>query len=205
MSVTTSLKKQCSVAGPRHDGSMIDWPNLIVGAVLGFLLALILWMIDRRRAQRERVREAATAWMGAAKQIELATRPETTASELYLLRVSYPVDVWRSLLGPNDFLSLERLEGSYQQLEATMPLFRENPTPENDRRAKAALDERMSAFVAFSNMSRAMQDESYQQVLRSEERKRLGSDYLRYPIRTWRRERHNRRVRSLSVKPESLD
>jgi hypothetical protein len=173
----------------------IDWPNLIAGAIIGFLLALIPWMIDRRSKKRERAGEAWTAWMAAAKQIEFAAKPESTAADLYLLRVSYPVDLWRSILGPRDFLLLETLEASYMQVEGMARLFQESPTPENQRRVEAALLERRSAFIAFANMARAMQDESYQVVVFKEDRQRLRRDYARHPVRTWKRERHNRKAR----------
>jgi len=174
---------------------MIDWPNLVAGVVLGFLLALVPWMLDRRRAKAHRRTDAAMAWMSVAKEIELATQPASTSTDLYLVGVRYPIDLWRSILGPNDFRALERLEHAYVQVEA---LAEESPTPQNSQRLRAALIERRDAFVKFANLSRRMQSESYNDVVRAEERRRIGRDYRTHPVRTWKRERHNRGVRRLA-------
>src|SRR3712207_6273737 len=92
----------------------IDWPNALVGFALGFLASLPLWLIDRRRSARERQRDAWDAWKGVAKEIELLTyRPETTAGDLYLARVKYPIDSWRAILGPDTFRLLEAVESAY--------------------------------------------------------------------------------------------
>ena len=177
---------------------MIDWPNLIAGAVLGFLLALIPWMIDRRRARRHRRIDTATAWMGAAKEIELAAQPGATSADLYLVRVRYPVDLWRSILGPNDFRALERLENAFTQVEVFGRMAQENGTPESAQRLQVALVERRDAYVEFANLSRRMQSASYHNGVCAEDRRLMRHDYLIHPVRTWKRERHNRKVRRLA-------
>jgi len=177
------------------DVGMIDWPNLIAGAVLGFLLGFILWMIDRHRARRQRVLDASTAWMSAAKEIELVSRPDASASDIYKVRVKYPVDLWRSILGPSDFVVLERLEGSYQEVEGMVRLLEMSGDDKDRELLEAALIQRRDAFVEFANLSRRMQSVSYTAVANREEATRLRRDYLRHPLRTITRERRNRKAR----------
>jgi hypothetical protein len=177
---------------------VIDWPNLILGALLGFALGLILWLLDRHRAKRERALDARAEWMKAAKQIELAVGPQTTAGEFYVLRASHVVDRWRSILGPDDFVLLDRLESSFQQAEGMGRRFKEQRTAENWALLQTALSARAAAFVAFANMSRAMQSESYSDVLRAEARTQYWRDFKRRPIRTWRQNRRNEKAQRLA-------
>lgn len=37
---------------------MIDWPNLIAGFLIGLIPTLTIWLVDRSRVRRQRVREA---------------------------------------------------------------------------------------------------------------------------------------------------
>lgn len=64
-----------------------------------------------------------------------------------------------------------------------------------DPQVRAVLEAKREASVKFSNMSRRMQDEAYQEVTNKEERERVRADYLRHPLKTWRRERRNKRMR----------
>lgn len=162
--------------------ALLDWPNLIAGFVLGVLGTLPFRRRDLKRAKAEAVRAAREGWAKAAKRIELATwQPTTTAGDLYVLRTQYEVDYWRSLLGPKDFKLLERLETAYQAVER-------EPTQER-------LKQQTEARLAFANMSRRMQSQSYNEIVRAEERQRIRADYRRHPLRTWKRERRSKRMR----------
>lgn len=184
------------VGGRRENGRMIDWPNLLAGFLLGLVPTLLLWWNDHRQSQRARTEDARVAWMGAARDIELGARPESTAGDIFLLRTKYPIDRWRSILGPDDFRALERLESAYQQVEFRVEQAEKaGRTPESIARIDAALLERRDAYVEFANLSRRMQSASYHEVVTAEERARTRRDYLRHPIRTWRRERRNRLAR----------
>jgi len=83
---------------------LIDGPNLIAGFVIGLVPTAILWILDRRRSHRQRVLDASTEWMRAAKEIELAAgQPTASAASLCLVRVKHPVDLWRSILDLTTF------------------------------------------------------------------------------------------------------
>lgn len=176
---------------------MIDWPNALVGFVLGVAATLVFWFIDRARARRERRAEVWDAWKSAAKEIELMLgRPTTTAGSLYLARVKYPVDTWRAILGPDSFRQLEDLQRSYGALEYWARTLSENPAdPELQAKFDSAMQERKEAMIAFANFSRQAQSDGYQAVIRAEARRDLRRDYLRKPISTWKRQRHNKRMR----------
>lgn len=176
---------------------MIDWANLIAGVVLGFLPGLALWMVDRSRGKRQRRADALTAWAVAAKELELAAlRPGATSGDLYLARVRHPIDLWRSILGPEDFRRWERVEGSFQAVETWSRRIQDGTGDgQDEERLVRALEERRTALAAFANVSRMMQSVSYDDVIDAEERRRVRRDYLRRPIKTWRRERHNARMR----------
>jgi hypothetical protein len=180
---------------------MIDWPNLLVGAVIGFLLGLIPWRIDRRRVKRERVSDARAEWMNAAKQIELAVGPKTTSGDFYQLRVSYAVDHWRRILGPHDFVLLDRLESSIQQFDGMTRRFNGERTPENWAQVEAAMTARNDAFVGFANMSRAMQSESYNDVINAEERGQFWRDFKRHPVHSLAKKRRNQKARARLAPP----
>lgn len=161
---------------------MLDWPNLIAGLVLGVLGTLAFWLPDRARSKSLYEREARASWTVAAKQIELAMfQPTITHAELYRLTANYPIDHWRVVLGGDDFRKLERMEGALFCAERST--------------TEANLRELNAAQIDFSNMSRSMQSMGYAEVLHLEDQKRRRRDYRRHPIRTWRRERHNKRVR----------
>lgn len=161
---------------------MLDWPNLIAGFILGVLGTLAFWLPDKARAKRHAEREARASWSVAAKQIELAAwQSATTSADLYRLRVQFPIDHWRLVLGGEDFQKLEALENAYF-------FFDHKPTEANAERLKAAR-------IEFSNVARSMQSEDYAEALFTEDRKRIRRDYLSHPIRTWMRERHDKRAR----------
>lgn len=178
---------------------MIDWPNLLLGAVLGavigFLPGLGLWLGDRAKAKRQRREETMSAWAGVAKELELASMTEgTTSGDLYKIRVKHPVDLWRTILGPEDFRRLERLENGFQSVEIFARRLTEG-TDTDPTRYHQALQSRRDAIIEFANQSRLMQSVSYDAVVTREQRDRVKADYRSHPFKTWRRERHNRRAR----------
>jgi hypothetical protein len=184
---------------------VIDFPNLIAGFLLGLVPTGLLWWADHAKHRRERRQEALDAWRGVAKEIELLLfAPDTTWKTIYTARSRHPIDTWRAILGPEPFLALEEVERAFTAVEH-MPapsrffIFEEDTTPEteSDRQRRAIVEQKRRAVIGFSNMSRAMQDEAYQEVIHKEERDRLRVDYRRHPFRTWKRERHNKRMRSL--------
>ena len=102
--------------------------------------------------------------------------------------------------GPDDFRAEERLEEAFQQVEHFERKLVEGGAEEVAARLERARQEWHDAFVASANISRAMQSVSYDDVVTAEERKRVRRDYLRHPIRTWKREQRNRKVRRASLK-----
>lgn len=181
---------------------MIDYPNLIAGFLLGLVPTGLLWWADHAKHKRERRQEALDSWRGLAKEIELLLfAPDTTWKTIYMARSRHPIDTWRSILGPEPFRTLEEVERAFTAVEhMPVPLqlfiFTEDDSPEteDDRQRRVIVERKRRAIVAFSNMSRSMQDEAYQEVIHKEERARVRAAYWRHPLRTWRRERHNRRM-----------
>jgi hypothetical protein len=176
---------------------VLDWPNLLVGAVLGFLLGMIPWAIDRARSRRSRIADVRAAWAPAAKRLELlAWDRTTTAADLYVARVGYPIDHWRKVLGPDDFRLMERMEGAFSTVEFWARKHAESPGDgEVTARLRRAAEEQRDAVVAFANMSRAMQSTQYTEVVDAEARAKLRGEYVRHPFRTFKRERRNRQNR----------
>lgn len=182
---------------------MIDFPNLIAGFVLGLVPTLLLWWADHSKQKKEREQAAFDSWKGVAKEIELLLFDKSTTSmTVYQVRSRYPIDTWRSVLGPEPFRALEAVENALlatEHMPAPSQLFyfggESPPETDADRQRRAIWERKRQAVIAFTNMSRAMQDESYQEVLDKERKAQLSADYRRHPIRTWKRERHNRRMR----------
>lgn len=175
---------------------MIDWPNALVGFILGVACTAVVWIIDHRRERTQRRADAMDEWKTAAKQIELLTyRQETTSGDLYLERVKYPVDRWRAVLGPDaGFRLLDKLESAYGNTEGMLRIYVENETEEAHLRFQAAAEERKQALVAFANFSRRLQSSGYHEVVTAEQSRQVRRDYLRHPVRTWR-QRHPRRAK----------
>jgi hypothetical protein len=173
-----------------------DWFGLIVSFILGVLTTLAFWLIDRKRAKRQRVRETRDSWKGLAKEIELLLwRKETTSVTIYEAHVRHPIDTWRSILGPGDFQALEAVESAYQWVEHCFRTQRDSPSVEAAAALVAALNRRSEAVTTFANLSRLMQSADYTEVVTREQRRDVRRSFARHPITTWKRERHNRRVR----------
>ena len=176
---------------------MIDWPNALVGFVLGVAATLLFWIPDRIRAGRQRQDELWESWKVAMKDLEiLMWNPETRAGDIYVARTRYPIDLWRTILKERDgFLLLERAEGAYASVEHFGNEFSADASSEESARFLLAQSEWASARVAFTNYSRNAHSEGYDQLVRREERQRNRRDLLQHPIKTTRRLRHNSSMR----------
>ena len=168
---------------------MIDWPNALVGFLLGVAAMLLFWIPDRMRAGRQRQEELWESWKVAMKDLEiLMWKPETRADDIYVARARYPIDLWRTVLTERGgFLLLERAEGAYSSVEHLGNQISADASPEKRARFLRAQGEWSSAREAFANYSRNAQSEGYDQLVRR--------DLLHHPIKTARRLRHNASMR----------
>ncbi|WP_415853475.1 hypothetical protein [Sinomonas sp. G460-2] len=168
---------------------MIDWPNALVGFGSGVLTTVMFWIPDRIRATRQRRDEIWESWKIAMKDIELLMwRRETRTRDIYEARSRYPIDHWRSVLKePEGFTLLEQVEAAYSSVEHFANLLAVGGTPENRARFVRAESDWNAARTALSNYSRRAQSESYQQLLRREDGRRIRRQVLREPITTIRR------------------
>jgi len=176
---------------------VIDWPNLLIGGLIGVVITAIPWAIDHRLARRDRFGTAQAEWTVAAKQIELLVIPKaTTLGDIYRARLAYPIDRWRLILGPDDFVLLERMEAAYQRREAAAQAVADDPGNVSLKRQQRTIEtEWKSASVAFINMSRGLQDEQYLGTQYRESRRRFWGSLRRHPIATLRAEMRERRAR----------
>jgi hypothetical protein len=180
---------------------MINWPELLIGLVLGVLATLVFWLIDRAHARRQRKQDAEDAWRGVAKEIELLIfKLDTRVSDIDAARARYPIDTWRAILGPDSFRLLEQLENAYGTSERFVRLMNETgQTPELLEKLRSAELKRIEAIQTFANFSREAQSRAYENVVTTEERDRTRRAFMRRPIATWKRERHNKEVRKATV------
>lgn len=93
---------------------MIDIPNLIAGAVLGFLLSLPFFIHERH----ERKREVGITWTKDMRRAErLLADPEAKAQDVYDYFSNIPTDHYRRVLGPDDFRMVEDLQNAFWGVE----------------------------------------------------------------------------------------
>lgn len=168
---------------------MIDWPNAIIGFLLGIGATLPFWIHDRLHARLERHRDLWAAWKVAMKEIELLMwKPETRASDLYIARTRFPIDHWRTVVDDRTgFVLLERLERAYASIEHFGNQYRQLPSRDTQNRFFAARDEWTAARIDFANYSRSAQSDGYTELVLREELRRRRHDLVRHPIRTVRR------------------
>lgn len=89
---------------------MIHIPNLVAGAVLGFLLSLPFFVHERR----ERRREVGITWTKGLRRSErLIAGSKTSAQNIYDYFSNIPADHYRRVLGPEDFRMVEDLQTAY--------------------------------------------------------------------------------------------
>jgi hypothetical protein len=163
---------------------MIDVPNLVGGFILGVLASLAFLFWDRAHERRRLKDEVQAAWISAASEVELLLwRSETTSVTLQTATARLPLDRWRRILGPGDFRALEKLQAAYAIAEMT------------SARPQAA-EALTAARVEFANLVRYSRSDEYTRLIGREERQRIREDFRRHPIKTWKRQRHNRRVRA---------
>lgn len=91
----------------------INWPELIIGAVIGLGLSLPVSIHERR----ERKREVGVNWTRDLRSLDslLLSRNLTYAS-LYTATSEFPMDHYRRVLGPDDFLALEELQNALGEI-----------------------------------------------------------------------------------------
>lgn len=189
---------------------MLDWPNLIAGAVIGLILGVLVtgsfWVVDRRRNATGARDDARSSWTTAAHQIEqLARLKSTTSADLYRAASQYPIDRWRKLLGPGDFRLLEAMQRSYFAREVHEGTMAVGPSTPELRRQRRALEQSWkAASVAFINRVTDLRWEQFSEVADAERRAELRADYRRHPIATLRREMDYRSIRR-GFKRKGLD
>ncbi|EQM74371.1 hypothetical protein [Microbacterium maritypicum] len=92
----------------------INWPELIIGAVLGFGLSLPFYFHQRN----ERRREVGINWTKDLRSLEpLLFAPALTYSKLYTATSAFPLDHYRRVLGPSDFRLLENFQNVLVEIE----------------------------------------------------------------------------------------
>lgn len=160
---------------------MIDWLNATVAFVLGFLAAVPLWLLDRRREKRERRSQAESEWTRAAVRI-VATATQENVTDVEVLRViaEYPTERWRAVLGSADFEVLERL-----QLAFMIPTLQ----PREDSAHEAVADSKRQATADMIDLVLRRTTEEAAAVRRAEQRARKA----RHPVRRVRQRLRARR------------
>jgi len=155
---------------------MIDWPNATVAFVLGFLVAVPLWLLDRRREKRERRSQAESEWTRAAVRI-VATATQENVTDVDVLRViaEYPTERWRAILGSADFEILERL-----QLAFMIPTVQ----PHKDSTHEAVEESKRQATVDMLDLALRRTTEEAAAVRRAEQRVRKACHPIR-KVRRW--------------------
>lgn len=177
---------------------MIDWPNLIGGFILGIATSAAFWLLDRARERRKEKHQALSDWMSAASNIELLLwKPDTTAATIYAATAVLPLDRWRRLLGPEDFQALDRVQALSAATQA-LSVNAANNEETMARFAQASID-LGDAKVTFANRVRFRKADAYNRVMGRENQRTIRVDFYRHPIRTYKRERHNRKVRRESA------
>lgn len=175
---------------------MIDVPNLLIGFVLGFLVALLFWLLDRGHAKEQRKLDTLDSWMSVAQSVELLIHlPTTTAWDVHEATVRYPIDRWRGIVGGDGFRLLEQLKVAMGAFEKHAQPLQNGISTEHERaRFERARAERRDAEVAFANFVRKSKSADYNRIAMKEERSRLRKDYRSHPFSTWKREKQRRRA-----------
>lgn len=174
---------------------MIDWPNALIGFVLGLIPTGIGWWSERRKRRQQ----AAYEWVAFARGLEqLIWQPGLTAVKLHNATVDRPLDMWRSVAGRTGFVALERLEHALENWEH----LREQG-PVDPGQEKRWLDELTTAHTAFANWVRAESSSQYNRLLRSEHQHHAISHPLQTTWSTFLSARSRRRARRRRVKKKS--
>lgn len=150
----------------------INWPELIIGAVLGFGLSLPFFFHERR----ERKREVGINWTRDLRSLEpLLFTKGLTWDKLNAATSQFPIDHYRRVLGPDDFRLLER----FQNALATIQF----PTIDVKEETLAkAVEEANQLHTELVNRGRMRSSQEYTELVARERRQANR----RHPIR-WAR------------------
>lgn len=172
---------------------MIDWPNLIAGFILGVVASLGFLIWDRSHERAKTRLEARSAWITAATEVvRISWQPDASSGSVYKATASLPVDHWRRILGPDDFVALERMHNAFATVEAQSL----HATDEAGRQRLAEAQEHLRrARNDFSDRVHFARGDEHTSLIDREHKRKVRRDYRQHPIITWKRERHNRRVR----------
>lgn len=171
---------------------MIDWPNLIAGFLLGLVPSVVILIVERRHDRAKTREEVEAEWIAAATELLRETwQDDASSGSLWKAAAGLPLDRWRRVLGPDDFVAFERVHNAFATVEsASGHAFDEAG---RQRLAQAAEHLRI-ARMEFHNRVALARDEAYNRNVEREERAKVRQDYRQHPIQTWKRQRHNRRV-----------
>jgi hypothetical protein len=173
----------------RENGDVLDWMNLAAGSVFGFLLGLIPWVVDRVRARRESRENAHSEWAAAAEQLSQHSRKKKISYlDFKSARLTYPIDRWRRVLGPEDFMAVERVEAELLMTDGWSLLKKTHSGRGFDEESKRIESKREVAIVRLANVADRLHDEVDAQVNRLQFRA-LQRKALRHPIQAFRSRR----------------
>lgn len=150
----------------------INWPELLIGAVLGFGLSLPFFFHERT----ERKREVGVNWTRDLRSLEpLLFRPGLTYEALYRATSAFPMDHYRRVLGPTDFRALEDLQNALAEIEY--------PTLSSAQEDHArAVDRAKKLHTEVLNIGRMRSAQEYTDLVNFEK----WQERRRHPIRAFK-------------------
>lgn len=141
---------------------IMNWPELLVGALLGFALSLPFYIHERQ----ERKREVGLSWTRDLRTLEpLILQGRTTHAEFTTATRALPLDHYRRVLGPDDF----RLVEDFQNALAGAEL---HPSPETHERLH-------TLRIKLANRGRFRSSDEYDDLTTREQ----WQDRRRHPLR----------------------
>lgn len=169
----------------------INWPELLIGAVLGFGLSLPFYFHQRS----ERKREVGINWTKDLRSLEpLLFTQGLTYAKLYDATSAFPLDHYRRVLGPTDFRLLENFQNALVQVEHPQP------TSTVAERAEA-LERAKKLHTELVNTGRYRSSQEYTDLIKRErwqERRRHPFHAVKVGVKNY----FNRRRRK-KTKPDS--
>lgn len=171
---TPDLVRSKTKRRARYDqGQMeINWPELLIGAVLGFSLSLPFYFYERN----ERKREMGINWTKDLRSLEpLLFAPGLTYSKLYTAASAFPLDHYRRVLGPSDFRLLENFQNVLVEIEHP-------PATSTVADRAGALQRAKELHTELVNVGRKRSSQEYTELVARERRQ----ENRRHPIR-WAR------------------
>lgn len=168
----------------------INWPELVIGAALGFGLSLPFYFHQRS----ERKREVGISWTKDLRSLEpLLFAPGLTYSKLYTATSAFPLDHYRRVLGPSDFRLLENFQNVLVEVE--------NPPPTSTVADRArALERANTLHTELVNCGRFRSSQEYTHLIERErwqERRRHPFRAIKVGVKNYfaRRRRKNLETR----------